>query len=126
MWLHLTFPGRELASILPGFAMTRGLLKMIPTQQLGYDCELGLRPSAVLPAGPLVSDQVDPQAGLTARSAGQWRVSPPWPTLDFIFFIPALLIFITAAITLQPGELVLTGTPSWVGPVGSAQVRRPR
>ena len=36
-------------------------------------------------------------------------------TLDFIFSIPALLSYITAAITLEPGDLLLTGTLSGVG-----------
>jgi 2-keto-4-pentenoate hydratase/2-oxohepta-3-ene-1,7-dioic acid hydratase in catechol pathway len=38
-------------------------------------------------------------------------------TADFIFAIPELLAYITAAITLEPGDLVLTGTPAGVGPV---------
>jgi 2-keto-4-pentenoate hydratase/2-oxohepta-3-ene-1,7-dioic acid hydratase in catechol pathway len=37
--------------------------------------------------------------------------------LDFIFPIGELLVFITAAITLEPGDLVLTGTPAGVGPL---------
>jgi 2-keto-4-pentenoate hydratase/2-oxohepta-3-ene-1,7-dioic acid hydratase in catechol pathway len=38
-------------------------------------------------------------------------------TMDFIFSIPVLLSYITAAITLEPGDLLLTGTPAGVGPV---------
>jgi 2-keto-4-pentenoate hydratase/2-oxohepta-3-ene-1,7-dioic acid hydratase in catechol pathway len=38
-------------------------------------------------------------------------------TLDFIFSVPELLTYITAAITLEPGDLLLTGTPSGVGPI---------
>jgi 2-keto-4-pentenoate hydratase/2-oxohepta-3-ene-1,7-dioic acid hydratase in catechol pathway len=30
-----------------------------------------------------------------------------------------LLVYITAAITLEPGDLVLTGTPSGVGPLAA-------
>ena len=33
------------------------------------------------------------------------------------FAIPALLSYITAAITLEAGDLVLTGTPAGVGPL---------
>jgi 2-keto-4-pentenoate hydratase/2-oxohepta-3-ene-1,7-dioic acid hydratase in catechol pathway len=32
-----------------------------------------------------------------------------------IFDIPTLIAYITAAITLEPGDLVLTGTPAGVG-----------
>ena len=40
-------------------------------------------------------------------------------TLDFIFGIPELLTYITAAITLEPGDLLLTGTPAGVGPLSA-------
>lgn len=36
-------------------------------------------------------------------------------TSDLIFGIPALVGFISEAITLEPGDLILTGTPSGVG-----------
>jgi 2-keto-4-pentenoate hydratase/2-oxohepta-3-ene-1,7-dioic acid hydratase in catechol pathway len=39
--------------------------------------------------------------------------------LDFIFSIPELLTYITAAITLEPGDLLLTGTPAGVGPLAA-------
>jgi len=38
------------------------------------------------------------------------------------FPIPVLLAFISAAMTLQPGDLVLTGTPAGVGPLLSGDV----
>ena len=40
-------------------------------------------------------------------------------TADFIFGIPQLLAYITAAITLEPGDVVLTGTPAGVGPLAA-------
>ena len=36
-------------------------------------------------------------------------------TGDMVFDVPALIEFISAAITLEPGDLVLTGTPAGVG-----------
>jgi 2-keto-4-pentenoate hydratase/2-oxohepta-3-ene-1,7-dioic acid hydratase in catechol pathway len=38
-------------------------------------------------------------------------------TNDLIFSVPFLLGHISAAFTLEPGDLVLTGTPSGVGPL---------
>ena len=38
-------------------------------------------------------------------------------TADFIFSLPVLLEYITAAMTLEPGDLLLTGTPAGVGPL---------
>lgn len=69
------------------------------------------------PVGPLVSDEVDPMAGLTVETRVNGALRQHGSTLDFIFDLPALLSYITAAITLEPGDLVLTGTPSGVGPL---------
>ena len=67
------------------------------------------------PVGPFVSDEVDPEKGLTVETRVNGELRQHGSTLDFIFSIPALLSYITAAITLEPGDLLLTGTPSGVG-----------
>ncbi|MGB6193920.1 MAG: fumarylacetoacetate hydrolase family protein [Terracidiphilus sp.] len=69
------------------------------------------------PAGPFVSDEVDPEAGLALETRVNGEVRQHGSTKDFIFAIPALLSYITAAITLEAGDLVLTGTPAGVGPL---------
>jgi 2-keto-4-pentenoate hydratase/2-oxohepta-3-ene-1,7-dioic acid hydratase in catechol pathway len=69
------------------------------------------------PIGPIVSDEVDPEAGLTVETRVNGELRQHGSTLDFIFSIPALLTYISAAITLEPGDLILTGTPSGVGPL---------
>jgi 2-keto-4-pentenoate hydratase/2-oxohepta-3-ene-1,7-dioic acid hydratase in catechol pathway len=38
-------------------------------------------------------------------------------TSDFVFSPAALISFISRSITLLPGDVVLTGTPSGVGPL---------
>ena len=69
------------------------------------------------PVGPLVSDELDLEAGLTIETRVNGELRQHASTLDFIFPIPGLLRYITAAITLEPGDLMLTGTPSGVGPL---------
>ena len=71
------------------------------------------------PVGPIVSDEVDPVAGLAIETRVNGEVRQHGSTLDFIFSIPALLTYITAAITLEPGDLILTGTPAGVGPLAA-------
>jgi 2-keto-4-pentenoate hydratase/2-oxohepta-3-ene-1,7-dioic acid hydratase in catechol pathway len=71
------------------------------------------------PVGPVVSDELDPEAGLTIETRVNGEVRQQGSTRDFIFSIPALLGYITAAITLEPGDLVLTGTPAGVGPLAA-------
>ena len=74
------------------------------------------------PLGPLVSDEVDPAAGLTVETRVNGELRQHGSTLDFIFSIPALLTYISAAITLEPGDLILTGTPAGVGPLKAGDV----
>ncbi len=79
------------------------------TRAKGYD--------TFCPVGPIVSDEVDPEAGLDLETRVNGELRQEGSTRDFLFSIPKLLSFITAAITLEPGDLVLTGTPSGVGPL---------
>lgn len=69
------------------------------------------------PVGPFVSDEIDPAAGVTLETRVNGEVRQHGSTADFLFAIPDLLQYITQAITLEPGDLVLTGTPSGVGPL---------
>jgi len=43
-------------------------------------------------------------------------------TKDLIFKIPHLISYISHVMTLEPGDLILTGTPEGVGPVNAGQV----
>jgi 2-keto-4-pentenoate hydratase/2-oxohepta-3-ene-1,7-dioic acid hydratase in catechol pathway len=71
------------------------------------------------PVGPVVSDEVDPESGFTLETRQNGELKQHGSTLDFIFSIPVLLSYITAAITLEAGDLLLTGTPAGVGPVAA-------
>lgn len=69
------------------------------------------------PVGPIVSDELDLDAGLTLETRQNGELRQHGSTLDFIFPVSELLCAITAAFTLEPGDLILTGTPSGVGPL---------
>ena len=71
------------------------------------------------PIGPIVSDELDPGSGLTLETRVNGELRQQGSTQDFIFLIPRLLAFITSVMTLLPGDIVLTGTPSGVGPLKS-------
>ncbi len=71
------------------------------------------------PVGPMVSDELDLDAGVAIETRVNGKLRQQGSTLDFIFSVPVLLSAITAAITLEPGDLILTGTPSGVGPLAS-------
>jgi 2-keto-4-pentenoate hydratase/2-oxohepta-3-ene-1,7-dioic acid hydratase in catechol pathway len=70
------------------------------------------------PAGPIVSNEIDPVGSavtVTTRLNGEQKQHGD--SSQFIFDIPFLLRYITAFTTLEPGDLIPTGTPAGVGPV---------
>jgi 2-keto-4-pentenoate hydratase/2-oxohepta-3-ene-1,7-dioic acid hydratase in catechol pathway len=70
------------------------------------------------PAGPIVSDEINPlESPVTLTTRLNGAVKQQGSTADLIFPIPHLLRYITAAITLMPGDIIPTGTPAGVGPL---------
>ena len=74
------------------------------------------------PVGPIVETELDLAAGLTIETHVNGELRQHGSTLDFIFSLPILLEYITAAMTLEPGDLLLTGTPAGVGPLAAGDV----
>jgi len=68
------------------------------------------------PIGPWTTDEVDPAVlKLVTRLNG--KVVQQGSTSDFITAIPQLFEFITASMTLEPGDVIATGTPAGIGPM---------
>lgn len=74
------------------------------------------------PCGPMVADGLDPAAGVIVETRLNGERKQSGSTKDFIFDIPHLLAYITAAMTLEPGDLIPTGTPAGVGPMVAGDV----
>ena len=66
------------------------------------------------PLGPWVIDDVDP-AALKLETRLNGKAVQQGNTADFITPIPQLIEFITASMTLEPGDVVATGTPAGIG-----------
>lgn len=71
------------------------------------------------PIGPLITDEIDPVAGITVKTLLNGEMKQHGSTRDLIFPIDALLRYITAAMTLYPGDVISTGTPAGVAPMQS-------
>jgi 2-keto-4-pentenoate hydratase/2-oxohepta-3-ene-1,7-dioic acid hydratase in catechol pathway len=77
---------------------------------------LGKSQDSFCPMGPWVAsaDEVDPE-NLELRCWINDELRQSANTRDLIFDIPTLIETISAGITLQPGDIISTGTPSGVG-----------
>ena len=69
------------------------------------------------PVGPIVTDEVDPWAGVGVKTTVNGAVRQDGNTRDFIFPLDAIIRYISQVMTLLPGDLIATGTPAGVGPV---------
>jgi 2-keto-4-pentenoate hydratase/2-oxohepta-3-ene-1,7-dioic acid hydratase in catechol pathway len=70
------------------------------------------------PLGPWIETELDPSnLRLTTRLNGEVRQDGN--TSQMVFDVPTLVAFITSYVTLLPGDVIMTGTPSGVGPMSS-------
>ena len=68
------------------------------------------------PLGPYVATDLDPKdLAISSRLNGQIRQASS--TSDLIFGVETLVSFISQVMTLEPGDVILTGTPGGIGPM---------
>jgi 2-keto-4-pentenoate hydratase/2-oxohepta-3-ene-1,7-dioic acid hydratase in catechol pathway len=68
------------------------------------------------PVGPVIACGLDPgNLRVTSRFNGETRQDAT--TADLIFGVPEIVSFVSHVMTLEPGDLIATGTPSGVGPL---------
>jgi 2-keto-4-pentenoate hydratase/2-oxohepta-3-ene-1,7-dioic acid hydratase in catechol pathway len=65
------------------------------------------------PVGPCVAIGLDPET-LAIRTLVNGALRQSAPATDMIFPVPRLLAYISGVMTLEPGDLVATGTPEGV------------
>jgi 2-keto-4-pentenoate hydratase/2-oxohepta-3-ene-1,7-dioic acid hydratase in catechol pathway len=68
------------------------------------------------PIGPWIVTDVDP-SDVKIESVLNGEVKQSATTADLIFPVEELISFITSIMTLLPGDVIATGTPSGVGPM---------
>lgn len=69
------------------------------------------------PVGPIITDEIDPWAGIGVETRVNGAVRQQGNTRDLIFALDVVIRHIAQAMTLFPGDLIPSGTPSGVGPV---------
>ena len=70
------------------------------------------------PVGPWLETDLDVGA-LSVQTRLNGELKQDGNTRDLIFSVPKVLSYISSFLTLQPGDLVLTGTPDGVGPMAA-------
>ncbi len=74
------------------------------------------------PVGPWIETDLDPRAltrGLGIRCVVNGATKQDGSTSQMVFDVAALIEYATRAMTLEPGDLLVTGTPEGVGLISS-------
>ena len=74
------------------------------------------------PVGPVVAEGLDPWKGVRVQSRVNGELRQNGTTADFLFPLDVLIRFISQVMTLEPGDVIATGTPAGVGPVKAGDV----
>ena len=69
-----------------------------------------------LPLGPCIVNDIDPHS-LDIKLYVNDELKQSSNTCQLIFKVPEIIAFVTEVMTLYPGDVILTGTPSGVGPM---------
>jgi 2-keto-4-pentenoate hydratase/2-oxohepta-3-ene-1,7-dioic acid hydratase in catechol pathway len=78
---------------------------------------IGKGPDTFCPIGPclITSDEVPDVTALTIETTVNGEVRQQGSLADLIFDIPTLISTLSSVMTLEPGDVIATGTPSGVG-----------
>ena len=71
--------------------------------------------------GPIVTDQVDPQS-LNIKTCLNGKIRQSSNTREFLWNVYELVSFVSCVMTLLPGDVITTGTPSGIGPMQAGDV----
>ncbi len=73
------------------------------------------------PLGPWIETELDP-TDLRIRTLVDGEVRQDGRTSQLIHDIPSLISSVSTAMTLLPGDVILTGTPAGIGPLKAGQL----
>jgi 2-keto-4-pentenoate hydratase/2-oxohepta-3-ene-1,7-dioic acid hydratase in catechol pathway len=69
------------------------------------------------PIGPVVVSDLDPWKGVRVQTRVDGQIRQDGTTVDFLFPLDVIMRFISQVMTLEPGDVIATGTPAGVSPL---------
>jgi 2-keto-4-pentenoate hydratase/2-oxohepta-3-ene-1,7-dioic acid hydratase in catechol pathway len=96
--------------------------RVIQNREMAYGCLLvGKAFDTFCPLGPVIATGLD-AGNLRVQSSVNGTKRQDGNTSDLLFSIPFIVSYLSQAVTLLPGDVILTGTPSGVGPLTGGDV----
>ena len=96
--------------------------RVIQNREMSYGCLLiGKAFDTFCPLGPVIATGLDPHK-LRVQSSVNGVPRQDDNTSDLLFTVPFIVSYLSRAVTLLPGDVILTGTPSGVGPLAGGDL----
>jgi 2-keto-4-pentenoate hydratase/2-oxohepta-3-ene-1,7-dioic acid hydratase in catechol pathway len=73
------------------------------------------------PLGPWIETELDP-SNVAVRSRLNGEIRQNSSTAEMVFGVPYLVAFISRVMTLEPGDVIMTGTPEGIGAMQAGDV----
>lgn len=105
-------------SVILGYTCANDISeRVIQREEMGMGClVISKGYDTFCPLGPVIVTDLDPAClRIVARVNGVTRQDSS--TADLLFDVPTLVSYLSQAVTLEPGDVIITGTPAGVGPV---------
>lgn len=74
------------------------------------------------PLGPAISTAIDDPEALPVKGILNGEVVQEGSTAEHLFSVAELIEYISHCMTLLPGDLIMTGTPAGIGPLGDGDI----
>lgn len=96
--------------------------RVIQKEEMRFGCLFaGKAFDTFAPLGPVISTGLNPgNLEIIGRLNGE--VKQRGNTSDLLFSVPRLIAYLSSFMTLLPGDVIMTGTPSGVGPIRPGDV----
>jgi 2-keto-4-pentenoate hydratase/2-oxohepta-3-ene-1,7-dioic acid hydratase in catechol pathway len=108
----------DAASVILGYTCANDISeRVIQREEMSMGCLVISKGfDTFCPLGPVIVTDIDPsRLRIVARVNGERRQDSS--TSDLLFDVPTLVSYLSQAVTLEPGDVIITGTPAGVGPV---------
>lgn len=91
--------------------------RVIQAKEMKFGCLFaGKAFDTFAPIGPVIRTDIEPSnLEIIGRLNGEEKQRGS--TSDLLFSVPYLVSYLSSFMTLQPGDIIMTGTPSGVGPI---------
>ncbi|MFL9910026.1 fumarylacetoacetate hydrolase family protein [Paraburkholderia sp. RL17-337-BIB-A] len=96
--------------------------RVIQKEEMAFGCLFaGKAFDTFAPLGPVINTELDPSnLNIIGRLNGE--VVQNGNTSDLLFSVPYLVAYLSSFMTLEPGDVIMTGTPSGIGTIKPGDV----